>query len=341
MDDGSPLRYLLWILAFLIGSAFFSGAEISYSSVSKIRMTTLADGGDRRAKRVLVILDSFDRALATLLVGNNIMNIGCATVSTVMVTQLWGVGAVGYSTFITTAVIFILGEILPKTFAKTFNEGFAMAISGFTLFLMKLLRPVTFVFAAVGNFLTKPLRRQKEEPTVTEDELIDIIETIVEEGALDEEKGELVQSALEFSYTAARDVMTPWSDVLRVDTMMDPAQILAVIKSCTHSRLPVTDGNGGAAGMLQIRRFLKKYYQTGGDVRVADVLDPVHFVSAATPIDDLLPDMSAHKTHAALVRGDAGELLGIVTVEDILEELVGEIYDEDDLERGGAAYATS
>ena len=133
MDDGSPLRYLLWILAFLIGSAFFSGAEISYSSVSKIRMTTLADGGDRRAKRVLVILDSFDRALATLLVGNNIMNIGCATVSTVMVTQLWGVGAVGYSTFITTAVIFILGEILPKTFAKTFNEGFAMAISGFTL----------------------------------------------------------------------------------------------------------------------------------------------------------------------------------------------------------------
>ncbi len=183
-------------------------------------------------------------------------------------------------------------------------------------------------FPRSGRLVGRPFKKQTETPTVTETELYDIIETVATEGVIDEEKTELVQSALEFSDTSANDILMPWAKVVKVRMTMTEEEILGVIKQNVHSRLPVVDVHDRPIGMLQIRKYLKAYLK--GSVHLAKVMDEPHFVNANTAIDDLLPLMSAQRTQIAIVTDDEETVLGVVTVEDILEELVGEIYDEDD-----------
>ena len=328
MDDGSPIGYLAIIVCFILGCAFSSAAETALASVNRIRILSLCDNGDRRARRVLYILDHFDQALTTILIGNNILHIGCASVATLMATKLWGVSAVTLTTIVTTFVLFLLAEMLPKRFAKATSERMALSVGGVILFLMKVLGPVTRVFSAIGRLASRPFKKNEEPPTVTEDELYDILETVAAEGTLDEEKTELVQSALEFSDTTAGNVLTPWQDVVKISVTMTEEEIVKAVCGCTHSRLPVVDVHGAVVGVLQIRKYLKAHLK--GRVTLLKVADAPQFVDADMPIDDLLPLMSGHKTQLAVVRGADGETLGVVSVEDILEELVGEIYDEDD-----------
>ncbi len=330
MDDGSPIGSIVLIVCLIFGGAYFASAETALATVNRIRMMSLCENGDKRAKRVLYILDHFDQALTSILIGNNIMHIACASTATVLASRLWGVSAVTAATFVTTFVVFLFAEMLPKRFAKAASEPYALAISASLLFFVKLLSPVARVFSSLGNLIGKPFRKKTEEPTVTEDELYDIIETVATEGVIDEEKTELVQSALEFSDTVAKDILTPWECVVKIRVSMTAEEILEVIKRNVHSRLPVVDVHGEPIGMLQIRKYLKAYLK--GGVILAKVMDDPKYVGAFTAIDDLLPAMSAQRTQIAIVRDDAGKTLGIVTVEDILEELVGEIYDEDDAE---------
>ncbi len=328
-----PFGLLIFFVLLLIGGAYFAGAETSLSSVNRIRIMSLADNGNKRARRVLYILDHFDQALSTILIGNNIMHIGCASLATLVATRLWGAGVVGVTSILTTVVVFLLSEMIPKSFAKVCNERFALGVGSSLLLLMRVLSPVVKLLTALGNAVKRLFRKgeEREDPTVTEDELHSIIDAIAKEGTIDEETTELVQSALEFGETEVRDAYTPWEKVLCVRRDMQPQQIAAVIETCNHSRLPVVDGRGAVVGMLQIRKFLKEYILRGGHVSLSRVMDKPHFVPAGLEIDALLENMSASKTHIAVVRDDNGTLLGIITVEDILEELVGEIYDEDDV----------
>lgn len=332
MDDGSPIGYLITIVLLIFFSAMFAGTEMAFASVSRIRMMSNASNGDKRAKRVLWILDHFDQALTTLLIGNNIVHIGCASIATLMATKLWGVGSVTLATLVTTLVLFFLAETLPKRFAKATSERFAMTMSGTLLFTMHALKPVSFIFMKLSALVSRSMHKDAEsEPTVTEDELHDILETAAEEGSLDEEKTELVQNALDFSTTCAKDILTPWKDVETVKTGMRPDEILSLIEQNAHSRLPVLDARGSVIGLLYTRKFLRVYLKNHGAVRLRTVIDPAVFVSPDMPIDDLLPHLSARRTQIAVVRSYEGGLpFGVVTVEDILEELVGEIYDEDD-----------
>ncbi len=332
MDDGSPIGYILLIVFFILGGAYFAASETSLASVNRIRMMSNAGSGDRRAKRVLYILDHFDKAITTILIGTNIMHIGCASVATLMATKLWGVSSVGATTIVVTLIVFFFAEMLPKRFSKAANEVIAPLIAGSLVFLMRVLSPVSFVFTRLSALISGPFKKAvPEEPTVTEDELYDMIETFAQEGAADEEKTELVQSALEFSDTTVRDVLTPWKSVLTVDASMDAEAILACIRDNSHSRLPVVDEYGNVTGLLHIRKYLKAYMRNAGNVALADVTDRALTVGPDVQIDDLLPVLSANKTQIAVVTGEAGAPLGIITVEDILEELVGEIYDEDDV----------
>ncbi len=333
MDD-VPIRLFIIAVA-LVVSMYFAGTEASLLNVNKIRMMSLADNGSKKAKRVLYILNNYDRAIITLLIGNNIGHITFATVVTVMVTGIWGSGAVALSTVASTVVVFLLGELLPKIFAKQFNEKFAMAVSGSLILIMKVLYPLAVVFNGISNILSKPFKlSEEEEPTVTEEELKDIIENIAEESDLDEEKSELMQSALEFGYTAARDVMTPWEKVNVIRSDIPKPELLEIIKNGRISRLPVVGTRGTVKGVLQVRRFLKAHISTGGTIEMSECMDKAHFVADETPLDELLSRMSKSKTHFCFVRNVAGETIGIITMEDILEELVGEIYDEDDPEGG-------
>ena len=335
MDDpGSTIISIVLYCLLIVASAYFSGTEISLASVNRIHMMSLADEGNKRASRVLRILDNFDEALTVILIGNNLVNIGCATISVVLATKIWGTTAVSLATVITTLVLFVFGEMLPKSYAHSCNENFAMTSSGLLIFLIKVLKPLSILFTALSRVISTPfINRVEPEVTVTEDEFNEIVENITEEEGFDEEKGELVKSALKLSNLTAQEVMTPWEDVLKINAGTKNEKILDIIKNSKHSRIPVISRNGSVRGILQIRRFVKAYIKNP-HVVLASVLDYPYYAKGEILIDDLLAQMSNHRRNLAVIKNHDDEILGIVTIEDILEELVGEIYDEDDIGGG-------
>lgn len=340
MDDGSPIGLILLFILCLGGSFYFSGTEMAFSSVSRIRMQARAENGEKRASRVLTILADYDRALTTLLIGNNVVNISCATIATILAANLWGSVPVAATTFVVTVILFMLGETLPKTYAKANNERFAMAVAGSLSFLMKALRPLVFVFSRVSALIAKPFRRGEPRPTVTGEELRDILEDAVEEGSLNEETGELVQSMVRYTDAGVRDILTPWKDVRKVKLSTPHDEVLRILKKTRHSRLPVIDDSGEVVGLLRVRRYLKATMIGKSPLSVAHLMVPVQSIPDTMPADDLLQMLSSQKTHFALVRDEWDNVLGIVTIEDILERLVGDIWDEDDetaLPQGGDA----
>lgn len=333
MDDGPAGSIILFVILIVL-SAYFSGTEISLASVNRIHMMSKASKDSRGAKRVLWVLDNFDEALSVLLIGNNIVNIGCATLAT---TIALGIGPkwVAVATAIATVVIFIFGEILPKCFARACNEKFAEIASAPLVVLMKILKPISLTLTALTTLISKPFKKHSDnQVTMTEEELSDIVENIAEEEDFDEEKGELMKSALHFSESVARDVMTPWDEVETISVALKTPEILNLVKNTVHSRIPVTDRKGNIRGILQIRKFLKAYMKHKNNVIIASIIDYPYYVDEYMPIDEVLTEMSNHRRNLSFVKGENGAVIGIVSVEDILEELVGEIYDENDV--GGA-----
>ena len=229
----SPLGLVLFFLVLLVCSAFFAGSETALSTVSRIRMISYADE-DRRARRVLYILDHFDEALSAILIGNNIMHIGSAALATLTATRLWGEGAVAVTTVVTALLVFLAAEMIPKSFAKACSEKFALFCATPLLLLMRVLKPFIHLFTGLSRFLKKLARvPEEEDPTVTEDELHDIIDSIIpdEENGVDEDTAELVQSALEFTETPVRDVFTPWDQVTVLRRDMSPKTIVELIEA--------------------------------------------------------------------------------------------------------------
>ncbi len=333
LGDGPTLSIILFAI-FIFLSAYFSGTEMALSSVNKIHMISKASKGHRSAKRVLKILENFDEALSVLLIGNNIVNIASGTLATAITLQ-FGAAWVTVATAVTTVVIFVLGEMLPKSFALSCNEKFAEAASAFLLPLMWVLKPVSLAFTGLTALASLPFKKHTEAiETFTEEELTDIVENISVEDGFDEDKGELVKSALHFANKTAEEIMVKWADVLKISTSLKTAEILKIVKGSKHSRIPVIDRKGSVKGVLQIRKFLKAYMKQKSKVILASVIDYPFYVDFDEPIDDVLREMSEHRRNLSFVCDQNGDVIGIVSVEDILEELVGEIYDEDDI--GGA-----
>lgn len=333
MDDGPAVSIILFVILIVL-SGYFSGTEISLASVNRIHMMSKASKGKRSAKRVLWLLDHFDEALSVLLIGNNVVNIGCATLATAITLHL-GAYWVTVATIVATVVIFVFGEILPKSFARSCNEKFAEFASLPLIVLMKVLKPVSIAFTALSALVSKPFKAKAEnQVTMTEEELTDIVENISQEDGFDEDRSELMKSALEFSSSTAGEVMTPWEKVEYISVALKTPEILKIVKNSIHSRIPVTDRKGNIKGVLQIRNFFKAYMKNRKNVILASIIDYPYYVDANEPIDDVLTEMSNHRRNLSFVRDNDGDVVGILTVEDILEELVGEIYDENDI--GGA-----
>ncbi len=330
MDDGSRLPLVSAVLL-LVFAVFFAVAETAFASTSRMRMRLAEDRGDARARDALYVLDNFDLAISAILIGTNIVHISVAALVTLAVTRRWGLSAVSVSTLITTGVVFFVGEMLPKSVAKKYSDKLALSTAGPLVFFMKLFRPASRVLTAVGQAAARSIPGDVEK-SVTEDELYDIIEDMTEEGSLDEEQGDLISSALQFGDVTVENVLTPRVDLVALDMHSDSAQILDVIKSCTHSRLPVYDGSiDNIVGVLQIRKYIKAYLREGEKLDLRPLVDEALFIHQSTKIDELLPVMSKRKHNLAVVTDNYGGTLGIVTVEDILEELVGEIWDEEDV----------
>ena len=332
MDDGSRLPFIIAALL-LCCAVYCAVTEISVSASSKIRLRAMADKGNAGADKALYVLDHFDQAISTLLIATNIVHISTASIVTVAVTKRWGLSAVSVSTIITTLVIFFAGEMLPKSVAKKFAEPLACAVSPMLVVLMKLFAPLSKLLAIIGETFAK-LTPGDSPISVTEDELYDIIEDMTEDGSLNQEQGELISSALQFGDVTVESVLTPRVDVVALNVRAGREEILETVRGSSHSRLPVYEGSvDNVIGILQIRRFIKAYLHSEGELDIRPLLEDVHFVHQSTSIAELLPRMSRQRINIAVVTDNYGGTLGIVTVEDILEELVGEIWDEDDVVR--------
>ena len=330
MDDGSRLPWIIAALL-LVCAAFFAVTETSMASASRSRIKASAERGDFRAKKTLYVLDNFDLAISTLLICTNIVHIAAASIVTLAVTRKWGVSAVSLSTIITTIVVFFAGEMLPKSVAKKYSDTLALSCAPVLCFFMKLFAPLSKLLTWIGQAAAK-LTPGDSQISVTEDELYDIIEDMTEEGSLDEDQGDLISSALQFGDVTVESVLTPRVDLVAININSSHAELLSLIKSTNHSRLPVYEGSiDNIIGVLQIRKYIKAYLRLGENLDIKPMLDEVLFVHQSTNIDELLPILSKRKLNIAVVTDNYGGTLGIVTVEDILEELVGEIWDEDDV----------
>ena len=330
MDDGSRLPWIIAALL-LVCAAFFAVTETSMASASRSRIKASAERGDFRAKKTLYVLDNFDLAISTLLICTNIVHIAAASIVTLAVTRKWGVSAVSISTIITTVVVFFAGEMLPKSVAKKYSDTLALSCAPVLCFFMKLFAPLSKLLTWIGQAAAK-LTPGDSQISVTEDDLYDIIEDMTEEGSLDEDQGDLISSALQFGDVTVESVLTPRVDIVAININSSHAELLSLIKSTNHSRLPVYEGSiDNIIGVLQIRKYIKAYLRLGENLDIKPMLDEVLFVHQSTNIDELLPILSRRKLNIAVVTDNYGGTLGIVTVEDILEELVGEIWDEDDV----------
>ena len=329
MDDGSILSVLI-ILALLLFADYFAVCETSFAAVSRIRLKTAMERGDRRANKAMYVCERFDKAITTILIGTNIVHLSCASYVTVLVTRRWGLSAVTLSTFVTTLVVFFVGEMLPKSVAKKYSLRLALGTASSLVFFMHLLTPISFVLTKIGEFASR-LTKGDSEVSVTEDELYDIIENMTDEGDLDSEQGDLVHSALAFGDLTAESILTARVDMETIDVDDPLEEILAQVKASRHSRIPVyQDSVDNIIGVLQIRRFMREYLQKREKTDLRSLLDEPYFVHQSAKIDELLSVMSSKKINMTIVTDSYGGTVGIVTVEDILEELVGEIWDEDD-----------
>ena len=336
--DGDSRGSIIIILILLGLAAYFAITETALSSVSKNRLKLGADRGDVRAKRALFALDNFDKAITTLLICTNIVHVSIASIVTVFVTRNWGLNAVTVSTIITTLVVFFVGEMLPKSFAKKNSESCILTCAGPLLIFMKIFAPLAKILAGIGN-LAEKMTREEPEITVTEEELLDIIEDLEESGAIDEEQSGLLSSALSFDDVTVESVSTPRVDVVGINLLKSNEEIFEVITDASHSRLPVyEETKDRIIGVLHIRRYMKRYLKTGKYPVIKRIMNKPLFLEKGTTIDDALETMTQNRVTLAVVLDEFGGTFGIVTIEDILEELVGEIYDESDkapAEEGG------
>ncbi len=331
-DSNSSISFSILILLLLFGfAAYFALCETAFASVSPARLRSGAERGDRRAKRAVYITERFDQAITTILIGTNITHLTAASYVTVLVTRRWDAGVVTLSTIAMTIAMFFLGEMLPKSIAKKYSERISLGTADSLYFFMRVFSPVASLLTMIGNQAAK-LAPGENEVTVTENELYDIIETMTDAGNLDAEQGELVLDALSFADVTAVSVLTARVDIVALDVKMPPEEIITCIKTARHSRLPVYEGSvDNIIGVLQVRKYIKAWLEYRDAVELRPLLDEPYFVHQSINIDELLSAMSAKKLNMAIVTDNYGGTLGLVTVEDILEELVGEIWDEEDV----------
>ena len=330
MDVGDRLSSWVIIIVLLLLAVFFSAAETAFASVSKLRLRMRMEKGDSKAQKALWVLENFDQAITTILICTNIVHLAAASIVTVNVNIIWGPGAVTLSTLVFTLIIFFFCEMLPKSIARKYSETLSLGVTDTLYILMHLLRPFSIFLTFLGEKVAG-LTSGDGEASVTETELYDIIEDMTEEGTLEKEQGDLISSALQFGDVTVESILTSRLDISAVDIKMSPEEVLRFIKEQNHSRVPVYDGTiDNIIGILQIRKYLKAYIRQGKALNIVPLLDDAYFIHQSTKIDELLSIMSKKKLSAAIVTDNYGGTLGIVTVEDILEELVGEIWDEDD-----------
>lgn len=323
------------IVVLILFSAFFSASETAFSTFNRIRMKKKAQDGSAAARQTLKIAEDYDRTLSTILIGNNIVNIASSAVATIIATALWPRYGALVSTVVMTLLVLAFGEILPKSYAKQNADLLAPKIAGLLQFFRALLFPLSFVFTRLQGAFSKADPELEQPPSVTEKELIYMLDSIEEEGVIEEQERDLVQSALEFDEITVKEIFTPRVNLVAVDVDNPLDKITEVVISEGYSRIPVYENTvDNIIGVLFARDYLRCIVR-GEEVSLRAMLSAPYFVHKGMKLSLLLSNLKARKVHLAVVLDEYGGTLGIVTMEDVLEELVGDIWDEDDEIPGG------
>lgn len=331
MDSDSIIMLFVMILLTAL-SGFFSATETAFSSFNRIRMKSLASSGNKKAALVLKLDDQYDKLITTTLIGNNIVNITLTTISTLFFMHLLKnmsedlVATI--STIVITVVVLIFGEISPKTLAKDHADGYTLSVCSIMKGLLTIFTPFTALFSLLKKLLCKIFKTDSVSIT-TEDDLITMVEEAEQDGGLDEDESELIRSAIEFSDLTAGEILTPRIDIAAVREDTDPREIMMLFFDTGYSRLPVIgDSVDDIKGVLHEKDFFFAFNSGKADLR--SFYQKPLFVSKHHKVDDLLRDLQSEKCHMAFVIDEFGGLLGIVTMEDIIEELIGDVWDEHD-----------
>lgn len=330
MDTTGVIQFIIIIILVAL-SAFFSSAETALSTVNKVRLKGLAEEGNTTAARVLKILDNYSKMLSTILIGNNIVNLTASSLTTILVTKTFGSYAVGIATGVLTLTVLLFGEIIPKNTAMLYSEKISFVYSGIILALMKLFTPVVFIVdkMSVGISLLLHIDTNKKGTLMTENELKTYVDVSHEDGVIESEEREIIYNVFDFSDAVAKDIMIPRIDMISVDQDMSYDEVLAVFKEYMYTRLPVyEDDKDNVIGLINIKDFIllteKENFQ------IKNIMREAYFTYEYKKTADLMMEMRETTANVAFVLNEYGATVGMITLEDLLEEIVGEIRDEYD-----------
>lgn len=326
--DSSLIGMIVAIVILVMCSAYFSATETAFTSLNTIRMKTWAENGDKRAARALAVGEDYDKLLSSILIGNNIVNITATTISTLLFTKIFVTYGATISTVVITIVVLIFGEISPKSVAKEFPERFAMFSAPILRVIILVLTPLNFLFSMWKKLLSKIFKPSGDDG-ITEEELMGIVDQAESEGGLDAHEGDLIRASIEFNDLDVSDILTPRVDLVAVDEESTMQEVGALFVENGYSRLPIYHETiDNIIGVVHQKDFYKA--RVRGEDRLAMIKSPVVYTTPNTKIFKLLRILQMNKVHMAVVVDEYGGTEGIVTLEDILEELVGEIWDEHD-----------
>ena len=325
MDGNTAITFLV-LLILVFCSAFFSSAETAYTCLNRVRLKNMANSGNKRAEKVLALAEDYDRLISSILIGNNIVNILSTSLATALFVRLLGSSGVTVSTVVMTIAILLLGEVAPKSIARVMNEKLAFAFFPVLSLIVRVFTPLNFVMGCWQNLIGR-LVKEDEEPSVTEEEIMTMVEEAQSDGEIDEHESELIRSAIEFTDLCVEDILTPRVDIVAVDIGDTEDKIAARFAESGFSRLPVYEESvDDIIGILNEKDF----YRNRGHRSVREMMTTPTCVMPNTRLSVLLKLLQQTKGHMAVVMDEYGGVIGIVTLEDILEELVGEIWDEHD-----------
>lgn len=322
--------YILAIVVLVIMSSMFSATETAYSSANKIRLKNMENDDVKNADLVLRILKDFDKFLTTILIGNNIVNIGSATLGTLLFTELLG-GTTGptVSTVVITVIVLMFGEILPKTLSKRMPEKFAVRMVGFVQFFEFILAPLVFIFTHLSSFVSR-LVKVSDDDSDFQDELITMVDEAEREGDLEEHESDLISAAIEFNDLDAKDILTPRVDLVAADITISMKELEKIFRYHSYSRIPIYENSiDNIVGFIHEKDFFSQM-MNDNYCPIRRVIKPVIYTSENVKISTLLKQLQGAKMQMAVVLDEYGGTQGIITLEDIVEELVGDIWDEHD-----------
>lgn len=330
MDTDSVIRFLILIVLLLL-SAFFSSAETALTTVNKIRIRTLIDEGNKKAQTVQNILENYSKMLSTILVGNNIVNISASSLATTIAIDLWGSHTVGITTGVLTLAVLLFGEITPKTWAMNNSEKISLVYANIIYSLMFLFTPIIFIIDKLAGGILFLLRVNTDvkSTTVTEKDLKTYVDVSHEDGAIETEEREMIYNVFDFSDSDAKDIMIPKIDIIMVDITASYSELLKIFKESMYTRIPVfKDDTDNVVGFVNIKDFL--FVANKKEFQIRDIMRDAYYTYEYKKTADLMMEMRKASINVAFVLNEYGACAGMITLEDLLEEIVGEIRDEYD-----------